>query len=136
MRKNMKKTSRAVAAAGIAALVTTLGVAGTEQSASAGGSLNVYSDANTLGSANYFADKFRDLSLIDYPFGGGPMNDSITSIDNQTDSPWCFYADADYKHYIFNVAAHTKVDNVGQYNNDEVSSFMPVGDVYYCPQEG
>jgi hypothetical protein len=136
MRKNMKKTSRAVAAASIAALVTTLGVAATEQSASAGGYLWVFNDADFGGSSNYFYDKFPDLSHINYTYGGGPMNDTITSIDNDTDTPWCFYGDANYKHYLFAVEAHTKVANVGNWDNDQISSFMGVTDSVYCPQEG
>jgi Peptidase inhibitor family I36 len=136
MRKNMKKTSRAVAAAGIAALVTTLGVAGTEQSASAGGSLWVFSDANTLGSYKSFNDSVRDLSGIDYEVGSGPINDSISSIINDTDTPWCFYADADYTTFLFYVDAHARANYVGDWANDRISSFMGVGDAVYCPGRG
>jgi hypothetical protein len=131
MKMNWRKMSRTAVLTATAALVASLGVAATEQSASASdtdGYLWVYKDVNFGGPKNYFYNEFSDLSLIDYTYGGSPMNDSITSIDNRTDHSWCFYREANYVGYLFTATSHTSISYLSNYAgdyNDMVSSFKP-----------
>jgi hypothetical protein len=137
----MNRTTKAITtgvAAGAAALAATLG--GPAQAASAAGpagSLSVYSDSYYTGDSSYFYDAVNDLRYYNYTSGSGsPMNDSISSVINDTDRAFCFFQDANYGSFLFSVAPHSALFYVGDNHNDRVSSFLSTDTTEHCLPPG
>ena len=129
-----KKT--AVATAGILAAVGAM-VTTAQPAAAADGYLWVFEHPGFGGGHNYFYNEFTNLQYIKYTYGGGaPMNDSISAINNESDRYWCFYRDANFSDYMFDVEPHTTVSYAGDWADNKISSFMPVDRGWQCPGSG
>lgn len=77
--------------------------------------------------ADYWQGGIRNLNedRFHYRYGGSYMNDSITSIANETSDQYCFYRDAEYRGLLLCVGPYSANPNVGRDANDQISSFRP-----------
>lgn len=76
----------------------------------------------------YVGDSDPDFRHQSYRVGGGPLNDSISSIYNPTDRNIYFYADSRYRGAIYVIGPHYIFSALGG-RNDTFTSMSANGDL-------